>query len=210
MPKTITLLIVLQFIYGSTFNYTIAQKQPEGSSYCVGFLPSKKKSINGIAIGLFGSETICSLNGIRTSNGLNWQIIGNGGFLILAKQFWNIKLNFGEDSVFTAILNNDENLKTLHNGLIISTLGTNTSISNGIAISSLVSNGLKLNGIGLNVLSNNYMISNGITISIINRSYKTSGIQIGIINKSKYLKGLQLGLWNVNSKRKLPFINWGY
>jgi hypothetical protein len=66
MPKTITLLIVLQFIYGSTFNYTIAQKQPVGSSYCVGFLPSKKKSINGIAIGLW------NVNSKRKLPFINW------------------------------------------------------------------------------------------------------------------------------------------
>jgi hypothetical protein len=210
MSKIISFLVVFQIIFLSFINNLQAQKQPEGCAYGFGIIPSKKKNIYGIAIGLFGSETLCSLDGLRTSNGLNCQIIGNGGFIILAKQFWKIKLNFGEDSVFLAILNNDENLKTLHNGIIISALGTNTSISNGIAISALVSNGLKLNGIGLNVLSNNYTVSNGVTISIINRSYKTNGIQIGIINKSKYLKGIQFGLWNINSKRKLPFINWGY
>lgn len=43
-----------------------------------------------------------------------------------------------------------------------------------------------------------------------NRSYKGAGLQIGLFNICKHLKGVQIGLWNVNSKRKLPFVNWSF
>lgn len=51
----------------------------------------------------------------------------------------------------------------------------------------------------------------GVTISTLrNKSIKGAGLQIGLFNICKHLKGVQIGLWNVNSKRKLPFINWSF
>ena len=49
----------------------------------------------------------------------------------------------------------------------------------------------------------------GVTISgLRNRAIHGRGVQIGLLNICKDLKGIQLGLWNVNSKRRLPIINW--
>jgi hypothetical protein len=51
----------------------------------------------------------------------------------------------------------------------------------------------------------------GVLISgLRNRSTKGVGLQLGLLNICKHLKGVQIGLWNVNSKRKLPFINWSF
>lgn len=145
----------------------------------------------------------------RNSHGVNFQLFGNGGFVILTPYFWNQR-GFAEDSVFQRIFSESPNYKIQHNGIIISAFGTNTSVTNGIAISGLVSNGTVMNGIGFNLLSNNYLKSNGVFISIFNQSFQTNGIQIGLVNRSKHLKGIQIGLWNVNSRRKLPLINWGF
>ena len=86
--------------------------------------------------------------------------------------------------------------------------------------------GRKLNGIFLNagmcqsdaangliVSSNRIMADDFKEISIAdlrNDSTYCRGIQIGLINTCKHLKGIQIGLWNVNSKRRLPFINWNF
>ena len=51
----------------------------------------------------------------------------------------------------------------------------------------------------------------GIVISALrNRSIAGKGVQIGLLNICKHLDGVQIGLWNVNSKRRLPFINWSF
>lgn len=178
-------------------------------AYVLGFLPSQRSNIYGLSLGLIGSEVYCNLTLKRNSHGVNFQLFGNGGFVILTPHFWNQK-GFTEDSVFQRIFSESPNYKIRHNGIIISAFGTNTSVTNGIAISGLVSNGTVMNGIGLNLLSNNYLKSNGVFISIFNQSFQTNGIQIGLVNRSKHLKGIQIGLWNVNSRRKLPLINWGF
>ncbi|MBS1566594.1 MAG: hypothetical protein JST39_19575 [Bacteroidetes bacterium] len=52
---------------------------------------------------------------------------------------------------------------------------------------------------------------NGIVISPLrNRSAKGRGMQLGLLNICKDMKGLQVGLWNVNSKRRLPLVNWNF
>ena len=48
----------------------------------------------------------------------------------------------------------------------------------------------------------------GMALSIRNAATYGHGIQLGLINSCKHLRGFQVGLWNVNGKRKLPFINW--
>lgn len=81
---------------------------------------------------------------------------------------------------------------------------------NGLIINGLIStchniNGVSVNGIG--TLSNSF---NGVQIAgIYNETQRGRGLQIGIVNKCKNLKGIQIGIWNINDKRKLPFINWG-
>ncbi|HVU58693.1 MAG TPA: hypothetical protein VHD83_26720 [Puia sp.] len=43
-----------------------------------------------------------------------------------------------------------------------------------------------------------------------NRAIQGRGVQVGLLNVCKHLKGVQIGLWNVNSRRKLPLINWSF
>jgi hypothetical protein len=200
----LTLCLTLQCYYNSIYS----QIEPEGNAYVLAFLPNKKKNIYGLALGLIGSESYCSYGNIRTSHGLNIQLLGSGWFIVLSKQFWNPKLGFGNDSIINTVLNDETQYRVRHNGLLLSSLGTNTSISNGVSLSGVVSNGMTMNGFAFNFLSNNYMVTNGIAISLLNRAYRANGIQIGLINRSKHLKGFQVGLWNVNSKRRMPIVNW--
>jgi hypothetical protein len=52
---------------------------------------------------------------------------------------------------------------------------------------------------------------NGVLISgLRNKSIKGKGLQVSLLNVCKHMKGIQIGLWNVNSKRKLPLINWSF
>ncbi len=207
--KTKLIFLSLLFLNLSSIFSQQDSITPKRDAYVIGFLPSQRVNIYGLSLGLIGSEVFCNLMHKRNSHGLNLQLFGNGGFVILTKHFWNQK-GFAEDTVFQRIFLESQNYKIRHNGIIVSAFGTNTSVTNGIAISGLVSNGTVINGIGLNLLSNNYLKSNGVFISIFNQSYQTNGIQIGLVNRSKHIKGLQIGLWNVNSKRKLPLINWGF
>ncbi|MEI9809216.1 MAG: hypothetical protein WDO16_15890 [Bacteroidota bacterium] len=66
---------------------------------------------------------------------------------------------------------------------------------------------------GLVITGSQNVISDfrGVAISLLrNLSVRGAGLQIGLLNICKHMKGVQIGLWNVNSKRKLPFINWSF
>jgi hypothetical protein len=94
------------------------------------------------------------------------------------------------------------------------------SISAGGLISSSRVHGLSINGMtffanemkGLLITGTQSFSSKfvGVMISgLRNKSVKGRGLQIGLLNVCRDLKGVQVGLWNINGKRKLPFINWG-
>jgi len=50
----------------------------------------------------------------------------------------------------------------------------------------------------------------GVQIGLLNGCREMKGMQMGLYNRCKHGKGIQIGLWNVNGKRKLPLINWGF
>jgi hypothetical protein len=89
-------------------------------------------------------------------------------------------------------------------GIIMGKKLSGLFVNGGICQSGLA-NGIFITG-GFNYFQSVKGISIG---GLRNSAIKCTGIQIGFINCCKHLKGLQLGLWNVNSKRKMPFINWG-
>lgn len=66
------------------------------------------------------------------------------------------------------------------------------------------------NGIQIAGVENEANYSTGAQIAISNSAINVTGVQIGIFNRCQTLRGIQLGLWNVNNKRKLPIINWGW
>lgn len=186
---------------------TIAKR----NAYVFGFTPTAKHNIYGIAFGIIGSESICNLNYTRKSHGLNIQLIGQGVFIPFNyKNFSFDKLMSKENGFMYNNVILRESYRAIHNGILFSTFGTYTDQTNGLCISFLASLGYEMNGVAFNLFSNKYFRLNGIALGLVNHSGKVNGIQIGLVNKTVHLKGLQIGLWNVNSKRKLPIINWGF
>lgn len=79
------------------------------------------------------------------------------------------------------------------------------AINGGICHASTVK-GLVITGTQ-NVISGDF---HGVLIGgLRNKAVKGRGVQIGVLNVCKNFKGVQIGLWNVNSKRRLPIVNWG-
>ncbi len=175
--------------------------------YLIGFMPSAAENIYGIAIGPVGSEAICNRPYTKRSHGINIQLIGQGIFqAFYIRQTEKVKLLSGDtvpgrDSIV---------VRSLHNGLLISSFGTFTSQLNGLSISPWMSMGQKVNGISLNLIWNFYHKVNGLSIGLFNDTGTSHGLQIGLFNNSKKLKGIQIGLWNKNDKRSLPLINWDF
>ncbi len=67
-----------------------------------------------------------------------------------------------------------------------------------------------MNGLQLGVSSHGFK-TKGIQLAMIrNTAQEMRGVQIGLTNKSDDFRGIQIGLWNVNQKRKLPFVNWNF
>jgi len=172
-------------------------------------LPSAKKNIYGLSIGLIGSETICNIKGTKKSHGINVQLIGQGIFVPFNRASFSYKNAFQDDSSFMVKQFDPTNFRAQHNGILISGFGTWTEASNGIVISGLSSIGYVMNGFAFNLLSSKYTKLNGVSVSISNEAFDVKGMQIGLINKTNKLSGVQFGLWNVSGKRKLPILNWG-
>jgi len=208
--KNIRLVYLILFISTLICKNNIAQDSliSKGFSYVFRFLPSTKKDIYGLSLGLVGSETICNIKGVKNSHGINIQLIGQGIFLPFNFITFRYENSFKNDSSWMVSSFNTIDFKTRHNGLLVSTFGTMTDEINGFSVSALSSMGHRINGFSFNLFMNLYTFQNGVSISLYNASHKLNGIQIGLINKSTEVNGLQIGLWNVNEKRKLPFLNW--
>ncbi len=202
------LLCSVHFVFSQGDSIHI-DKQAE-NRYVFWFIPSAAKNIYGIAIGLVGSEAICNKPYTKYSHGLNLQIPGQGFFQTLyfnTLTFDDFFKNKSSDS-----LSPKDTLpkRAIHNGVLISLVGTFTDQVNGVSLSLWMSMGKKINGVSCNMIWNLYEQINGVSIGIINHSLVTNGLQIGLINKTKRLNGFQIGLWNKNEKRGFPLINWNF
>jgi hypothetical protein len=210
----IQITLILLFILFSKFcSFSQSNNDIENSKaknrYVFGFIPSQAKNIFGIAFGPVGSEAICNRPYTKYSHGLNIQIPGQGFF----QTFYINKVKF--DDWFTAGLSDSLSQaeppeRAVHNGFLLSPLGTFTDRVNGVSFSFWMSRGRKVNGISFNLLWNWYEQINGIAAGMVNHTAQTNGLQIGLVNKSAKLNGFQLGIWNKNEKRSLPFINWNF
>lgn len=180
------------------------------NSYGFRIIPSAKNNIYGIAFGVIGSEAICNQTYVKKSHGINIQIIGEGFFILLNPELFKYSRALSDSLSFLVKFPEDTNFKAKHNGIIISPLGTYTNVINGISISGCASLGQVINGISLNFITSKYGTAKGIVFALNNQTNKMVGLQLGMFNKTTYLKGIQIGLWNVNSKRKLPIINWSF
>jgi hypothetical protein len=204
------LILTVLFIQFNSFSQESETIQkPLKQCYGIGFLPSSAENIYGLAIGIIGSEVMCSRYYTKKSHGLNIQLLGQGFFSPFI--VFNNETNFSKSNRDTIIYGDSSKIKrVVHNGLLITVFGTFSEEINGIAISPWMSVNHKVNGLSMNVLVNSIHSLNGVTIGLFNSTYKTNGLQIGLFNQTNKLKGFQFGLWNVNSKRKLPIINWSF
>jgi hypothetical protein len=178
--------------------------------YVIGLVPSAARNIYGIAIGLVGSEAICDRPYTKHTDGLNIQILGQGIFLIFQMKNVTLKDMYISKDDSATIKSDTIPLKAVHNGLLISPLGTLTPKVNGISISPFMSYGKEVNGISINLLWNLYNYVNGASIGLVNTTGSVRGVQIGLLNKTADLRGFQFGLWNKNERRSLPLINWNF
>jgi hypothetical protein len=208
----ISIIYALIYIFDGKESLLFAQDidvNVKKSQNIIGFLPSKYSKINGLAIGIIGSETYCDYKISKISNGLNLQI--GQGLFILPILFYDISYLNHKSKVFvdSLILNQDTAYyKAKHNGLLISMFGSATDRINGVTISSIFSLHKKTNGLSVSALGNLIYTMNGISISIINKTVKTRGIQIGLYNSATELNGVQIGLINRSKNRFMPLINF--
>lgn len=203
-------MILSSAIFSFSQSDTLKIDKKKTDRFVIWLIPAAATNIYGIAIGPVGSETICNRPYTKYSHGLNLQIPGQGFF----QTFYINKLKFNDFHTKddTDSLNIYDTLpkRTVHNGLLISPLGTFTDQVNGVSFSLWMSMGKKINGLSFNLLWNLYEQINGISIGLVNHAAVTKGIQIGLVNKTKKLRGFQFGLWNKNEKRSLPIINWNF
>ena len=211
MKRIFILILILgsvSFIFSQVDSIPIHKEAK--NRYVVWVIPSDAKNIYGIAIGLVGSEVICNKPYTKYSHGLNLQIPGQGFFQTL---YFNklTFIDFFKNKSSDSIKPNDTLPKrAIHNGVLISLLGTFTDQVNGASLSLWMSMGKKINGLSCNLIWNLYEQINGVSVGIINHTLQTNGFQIGLINKTKKLNGFQIGLWNKNDRRGFPLINWDF
>jgi hypothetical protein len=168
-------------------------------------LPTRANKINGWALGLhtgqiFGRQL--TINGLNTSADVPAMFIGMMSSMDILQK---VPLGSLSDSADT------DWYITKINGLSLS-MGGLMRCSNirGIALNGGICFAYRTRGLVVSGGYNNVHDFKGISIcGLRNVSVKGRGIQIALINVCKNFKGLQIGLWNVNSKRKLPVINWG-
>jgi hypothetical protein len=163
---------------------------------------NKKVYVNGIGIGpILAAKPNSKINGLAIETpglGILGQF-GKGPDESISRGY--IKINGISISPLGSFSNT--------NGINLSGFGTVGYQTNGLLISLGFSSIEKGNGIIISGFNRcNYL--NGIQIGAFTNSRKARGLQIGITNEAEDFKGIQIGFWNVNSKRKFPFINWSF
>ena len=204
-----TILIFILFSASFCFAQQICSTKND-NAYVFKIIPSAKDNIYGVCIGIVGSEAVCNLPNVKNSHGINIQIIDQGLFVLLNRKAFSYSNTLADDTGYLINLPDSSSYKAWHNGLILSSFGTFTDVISGVSFSCGSSIGFLMNGVSFNLISNKYSRANGITLGMINQANHMTGLQIGLFNKTSHLKGFQFGLWNVNSKRKLPLINWSF
>jgi hypothetical protein len=206
MRKILLIALVLLFSYPSVGQSKI---------FPIGFTPALNKTINGIGIGL-------TLNSFKKKpnfskiNGLSIELIGLAPISpFLSKRHWDI-LRLDTTGIQKgnpeSILKAYEKAVYTINGISFSTFGVNAADLhiNGFNLALAGTATGKVNGASIAIIFNTSAIVNGVSAGFINEVQKIRGVQIGVINNTCNLNGIQIGLWNINQKRKLPFINWNF
>ena len=172
----------------------------------VWFTPSNANRIKGVTIGLQSMHAQgepLEISGVNFNADALSFLMGMYAFIDLP--FNNYLINMPDTVDKSGINIRVSGLSFSGGGLVGPILVKGVSFNGGVC-SATESKGLLLTG------SQNLVDEfNGVVISgLRNKSVKGRGMQVGLLNICKNMKGIQLGLWNVNSKRRLPLVNWSF
>jgi hypothetical protein len=186
---------------------TTPRKKPLPPKKWVWFTPTNVNKISGLNLGIQTMTTADNDSLIIRGVNINADLLSMFGAMYGI--FFVINTphpNSYPDSVNKKEINSEVTGLSLSGGGLIGDMRVRGLSINGGMSSVLETTGLHISGI-LNTTGE----FRGVVISgLCNRAIKGRGVQISLLNFCKNLKGIQLGLWNVNSKRSLPFINWGF
>jgi hypothetical protein len=206
-------LLLLTFIF--TAHFLFAQLPKRKNYFPAWSFHQRNSNISGFSVGL-GSLSNSVMN-VR-SNGIRIEAIGAGIIVPLIPRSPiptsdTVDVTLPKDKISEVI--NGINLATtgsvcdcVISGINLGVMGHINYQVNGFTAVVFMNFVQKLNGLQLAMFNDTYQM-NGVQLGLFNVGVKTKGLQLGLFNKAKNLQGVQLGLWNVNSKRKLPLLNWG-
>jgi hypothetical protein len=172
----------------------------------VWFSPTNANEVRGVNIGI---QTMNARGGPLSIDGLNLNADILSFFLgIMALPqvpFNNSLVNMPDSADTSSVASKIKGVSVSVGGLAGGNETNGVSINGGIFMA-VESKGVVLTG-SQNIIDN----FKGAVFSLLrNKSIEGKGLQLGLLNVCKHMKGIQIGLWNVNSKRKLPFINWSF
>ena len=170
------------------------------------FTPSNTSEINGVNIGLQTSnfqDQPLTIRGVNLSADALSLFVGMMGLFSLGSGNSLINMPDTVDKAYD--ITNIHGVSLSFGGLVGDNFIKGLSVNVGVC-TAIESKGVVITG-SQNIIGD----FRGISMCLLrNLSIKGAGLQIGLLNICKHLKGVQIGLWNVNSKRKLPFINWSF
>jgi hypothetical protein len=172
----------------------------------VWFTPSNANKISGLNISvqvIQAKDEQLAIHGVNLSADL-LSVFGSF-YALFNLGMGNALINMKDTIDRSAILTRVSGLSLSGGGLVGDVKMNGVSINGGIS-TAIQTNGLVITGSQAITGEFNGMVICGLR----NRAIKGRGVQIGLVNICKHLKGVQFGLWNVNSKRKLPLINWSF
>jgi hypothetical protein len=199
--KRSVLLFLLLFSFQSLAQDSIITKRSH--RFPIWSFHTKNKTIDGIS---FGLASLPNKQRNVITNGIKIELLGVGFFTSMVPQS-PIATN---DTSYLDFMNAP--LSETVNGIALSVFGTAADEKvNGITLGLWGQYLTQINGVGAVCFVNFVQKVNGVQAAfLMNDSYEFHGLQIGLLNRTQRLKGFQIGLWNVNSKRKMPFINWSF
>ncbi|MET0393217.1 MAG: hypothetical protein ABW019_08755 [Chitinophagaceae bacterium] len=171
----------------------------------VWFTPSNASEITGLNIGLVtmpGGGDSLLIRGLNVNADILSMFVGVLSLVTIASD--NALINFPDP------VDKSSRLTRVH-GVSLSFGGLGVDQFRGISLNGFIYMVTETKGLVITGFQNIAADFSGVLISPLrNKSVTGKGLQIGLFNICKNLKGVQVGLWNVNSKRKLPLINWSF
>lgn len=172
----------------------------------VWFSPTAATKVKGVNLGL--QTTSSEVDGL-TVEGVNISADFLSVFMTMYGMFMlgedNNLINMADTVDRSGMKYHIDGLSISGGGLIENQQVRGVSINGGICTVT------QANGLVITGFQNITGEFNGVMVTALrNRSVKGRGLQVGLLNICKDFKGIQIGLWNVNSKRRLPLINWSF